>query len=225
MTRHRVLLAAALAVALSLVAASCGDDDDDAVTDTTAAASDTTVAATDTTTASGVDPAAALDELAQSMGPDTVSSGPVAAPPGQPFTEVALLVSGTQASVHVFDPGLGRWEDQQTITLAPSVIAGSSVPSADLTGSGWPSFLVDLQGADAVENAVIATTDDGGTWESVPFQGGGDLPAGPVVPTFGKIVDGSLVTSQNDCVPDCASGTDTEVTWVYQDGTFVPEGS
>jgi hypothetical protein len=99
-------------------------------------------------------------------------------------------------------------------TLAPDL----PVQVADVTGDGHPDFLVRVEAADN-EPGVVASG-DGGTWRLVPLATAsppspGDVYAGRD-PSFEA---GHLVTQYNDCTPDCAQGTTTAVTWVYDRAT------
>jgi hypothetical protein len=100
-------------------------------------------------------------------------------------------------------------------------VRGASVATADLTGDGRPDALVRFSAADNQPGVVVSA--DGGTWRLVPQNAD---PASVYVGRDATIVKGSLRTTRNDCIPDCAQGHNTAVTWRYDraSATILPEG-
>jgi hypothetical protein len=98
----------------------------------------------------------------------------------------------------------------------PSVVFLTQDPiaAAEVTGDGRPDFLVMASAADNVPGFVVSQV--GGTWHYVTFDGP-DAPSGTEVIGRNPQFEGNtLVTDYNNCVPDCAGGTNTPVAWTYQ---------
>jgi hypothetical protein len=81
---------------------------------------------------------------------------------------------------------------------------------ADLTGDGTPDALLHFEAADNSPGVVVSG--DGGGWRLVPESSD---PADTYIGPDPTINDGQLITARNDCVPNCAEGHFTTVTWHY----------
>ena len=94
----------------------------------------------------------------------------------------------------------------------PSFDLATDLPvvAGDVTGDDAAEFLVRVLAADA--NPGVVVSDDGGPWRLLPGSGDPKDVYFAREPTF---TAGRLVTQVNDCVPSCADGTTTTVTWTY----------
>jgi hypothetical protein len=113
------------------------------------------------------------------------------------------------------------WSTIATLALpAPNFDVATSDPIsiADVTGDGHPDFLVPVDAADNVPGVVVSA--DSGQWRLVP-DGTGNV----YYARDARFVNGHLVTGENDCQPNCAQGTTTQVTWTYRraPGTFAKQ--
>jgi hypothetical protein len=93
-----------------------------------------------------------------------------------------------------------------------------AIPAVDVTADGLADFLVSVQAADTTPALVVSG--DGGAWRLVAQSGtAGDV----YFARDPQVEDGRLTTTVNGCVPNCASGRTTTVTWVYDrsSGVFV----
>ena len=88
------------------------------------------------------------------------------------------------------------------------------VQVGDVTGDGEDDVLLPLDAASA--RIGIVASNENGRWHLIHADPGGGATAGDVVfardPRFES---GRLVTTDNDCVPNCASGTQTDIVWAY----------
>jgi hypothetical protein len=112
--------------------------------------------------------------------------------------------------------GLAAPSDQYGSTTTPSVAyLDPQTPSvADVTGDGRPDFLIFASAADTVPGFVVS--EDGGRWRYIPFSG--STPGAPAVEVSGRDVrfqGTTVLTDNNNCIPDCAGGTVTPVVWTY----------
>jgi hypothetical protein len=117
------------------------------------------------------------------------------------------------------------WQRQATVpirngdgSLASGGLSRSEpITVRSLTGSATPDFLVNSQGADT--NWLNVVSDATGQWKPVPFDDSGGL-------TFGENeigISGTTITIGYDsCLPNCASGHVTKVSFRYGNGAFAP---
>ena len=108
----------------------------------------------------------------------------------------------------------------ELVLPAPSFEFATDLPvvAADVTGDAVPEFLVRLTAGDNQPGVVVSN--DGGAWRLVPAS-----PA-PDDVYFGRdpsLTNGRLVTLFNDCLPTCAAGHTSTVSWTYDrsSGHFV----
>ena len=113
-TRSRRLPILAGVLALSLIAASCGDDDDESTADTSAETADTTAAGAETTEASGSDTSEAMaDTTAGAGGGEELPSGSVfvtGSSTVEPITSLAaeqFRADNPDVGISVDGPGTG----------------------------------------------------------------------------------------------------------------------
>jgi hypothetical protein len=88
------------------------------------------------------------------------------------------------------------------------------VAVADVTGDGRPDFLLAANGADNIPGFVLS--EDGGPWHYIPFSGPYAQPPTEVIARDPQFVGNKVETDYDNCVPDCAGGTNTTVVWTYQ---------
>ncbi|MGA3149595.1 MAG: hypothetical protein ABSF33_19290 [Acidimicrobiales bacterium] len=89
---------------------------------------------------------------------------------------------------------------------------GLPVSVADVTGDGRPDFLIPLQAASTTPGLVVSQ--DGGSWRFIPNTG--PFPTSDVVSGNPQFQGGRLVSTYDNCDPDCASGHNEAITWTYQ---------
>jgi hypothetical protein len=119
----------------------------------------------------------------------------------------------------------GNWTQQAQVQLANkdgTSATGELDPSNritihPLTGSGDPDFLIHSTGADT--NWLNVVSDATGIWTAVPFNDSGGQTLGEGI----SGVTGTTITvGYNNCNPDCAGGTITNVGFHYVKGNFAP---
>jgi hypothetical protein len=127
--------------------------------------------------------------------------------------QVLSYAAGTWSVVAALGPDLGApvqpLDNRHVLALDP----GTPVSVADVTGDGRPDFLVLLSAASATPGVVVSQ--DGGTWRYVPNRQGSS-PASDVLFDDPRFQDGRLVSTYDDCVPDCASGQSVPIVWTYE---------
>jgi hypothetical protein len=84
------------------------------------------------------------------------------------------------------------------------------VQTVDVTGDGLPDFVVRINAANNGPGVLVSA--DGGTWRLIPLS---PNPSDVYIGRDPTIVNGQLHSSRNDCVPDCAQGHTTTITWRY----------
>lgn len=91
-----------------------------------------------------------------------------------------------------------------------------TITSATVSGLG-PAFLVPLTAATNVPGLVVAETASTGAWQVVPHgpEPGYPNSSGVAFARNARFTGGTVVTGDNTCVPDCASGHTTTVRWTY----------
>ena len=94
--------------------------------------------------------------------------------------------------------------------------AGLPVQEADVTGDGLDDFLIRVEAGDNSPGVVVSH--DGGSWRLVRVREATGTPAVTDVyvardPSF---TGGHLLSTGDDCSPDCARGHITTLTWQYQ---------
>ncbi len=133
--------------------------------------------------------------------------------------------------VQVLGYHAGSWS-QLAALLSPSGQPGANIPAgvlyllpntpvsvADVTGDGRPDFLIFLEAADNTPGVVVSQ--DGGSWRYVPFNGPGS--GGDVVARNPRFQGNTLLSTYDNCSPDCAQGANSTVVWTYvpSSGEFV----
>jgi hypothetical protein len=96
---------------------------------------------------------------------------------------------------------------------------GLPVQVADVTADSRPDFLIRLVAGDNQPGVVVS--DDGGSWRLVPIAppngaAGQAQPSDVYVARDPTFSGARLVSTSNDCLPDCASGHLTTLTWTYE---------
>lgn len=137
-----------------------------------------------------------------------------------PLTTTAVAAEGTAVFAYRFLDG--RWQLRGTVDLGLEADTDAPVRVADLTGDGEPDFLVEVVAADTAAGTVVSAA--GGAWRIVPFVGEYES-ARTAQWVANPRVEGSLLLSEeNDCEPDCASGGSYIQPWSYDDrnGVFYP---
>ena len=124
--------------------------------------------------------------------------------------QVLSYVDGHWSIIATLGPDLGPPVQPQPDTL--ELVSGAPVSVADVTGDGLPDFLIKLEAADNSPGVVVSQ--DGGPWRYVPNTG--PYASSDVVSKDPEFLDGKLVSTYDDCVPDCASGHSYQFTWTYQ---------
>ncbi len=97
------------------------------------------------------------------------------------------------------------------------LLTAGPVAVADVTGDGQPDFLVMASAADNVPGFVVSQA--GGTWRYIPFLGPYAPSPTDVMARSPQFRGNTLVSDYNNCVPDCASGTNSTIVWTYQPST------
>jgi hypothetical protein len=91
------------------------------------------------------------------------------------------------------------------------------VSVADVTGDGRPDFLITGSAADNVPGFVVSQ--DGGLWRYIPFSGPYVTPPKDVIGGSPQFLGDSLVSDYDNCIPDCAQGQNSAITWTYDSST------
>lgn len=176
-----------------------------------------------TTSTSAVSPSKALGSYLTAH-PEAVShSNPVV--DGEALIAVVGLQRGSHDhAIEVLDLREGAARLVAEVVLPePSYDLSADLPIevADVTGDGRPDFLVRVVAGDNEPGVVVS--DDGGSWRLVPVTGPGAPAVSEVYVARDPRFSGDhLVSTSDDCNPDCASGHMSAVTWAYQrpDGEF-----
>jgi len=129
-----------------------------------------------------------------------------------------LAIVGVTRSPHdhvitVLSLTTGTATPVSNLTLpAPSYDFARDTPPqlADVTGDNKPDVLVRVMAAD--NNPGVIVSADGGTWRILPLS---NNPSDVYIGRDPTIVNGQLHSTRNDCIPDCAQGHTTTVTWRY----------
>lgn len=138
-------------------------------------------------------------------------------PGGNPVQVLAYKNGQWKVTATLADP----WCPCDFPTPKPSTV-DTTIPIqvSDVTGDGRPDFLISMTAAGTTPGAVLSQ--DGapdGHWRYVPFSGPGAAPKALRVGGSPHFEDGELVSTYGNCSPDCADGTNSTVTWTYQDST------
>jgi hypothetical protein len=96
-------------------------------------------------------------------------------------------------------------------------LTAGPVGVGDVTGDGQPDFVIMSSAADNVPGFVVSQA--GGTWRYIPFSGPYATPPTDILFRSPQIQGDTIVSDYNDCVPDCASGTNSTIVWTYQPST------
>ena len=100
---------------------------------------------------------------------------------------------------------------------------GNAISVADVTGDGRPDFLVPLNAADNVPGAVVSQDGavGGSGWRYVPYTQGSSPTRYYEFARDARFQGNTLVTTYDNCNPDCAQGANYDVTWTYERATGV----
>lgn len=95
--------------------------------------------------------------------------------------------------------------------------SGAAISVADVTGDGRPDFLVPINAADNVPGAVISQDGtQGGAWRYIPFEDQGSSTKFYELGRSPEFRGNVLVSTYDNCQPNCAQGATTTVTWSYE---------
>ena len=169
------------------------------------------VATSIVTGAAPVDATTALNRYLAAHPTAVVHSSPFAS--GSAELAVVGVTNGAQNRViTVLSLTTGTATPVATLTLPyPHYDFALDLPVevADVTGDGRPDVLVRVMAADNQPGVVVS--DDGGTWRLVPAAKN----VGVYIARNPTFTAGRLTSINNDCVPDCARGRSTTITWRY----------
>lgn len=95
----------------------------------------------------------------------------------------------------------------------------AAISVADVTKDGRPDFLIPLNAADNVPGAVVSqdSADRATGWRYVPYTQGTSSTQQYIFARNARFQGNLLLTTTNDCNPNCAQGTTSTITWAYQD--------
>jgi len=242
MVRHRrqrrlvaggaLVAVAAVAVAVTQVVSSPDRDRDRVITNPSEVTTTTSAPAPSTTvTVPAPDPSAVLLAEATSAWPSFVATLPA----GTVSSEVAMSVDGPvavtgggESNITLYRYTDAAWSQltrfDTVLPLAPDYALKGHIAVEEVTGDGQADFVaLDFPGADHVGGSVLSEV--GGQWHLVAFGSDGTYV------TFLSVEDAAnrarygsvLQTLENDCTPDCATGTTSENHWRFDAGrgTFV----
>jgi hypothetical protein len=205
----------------------------------------TTTAPTTTTTVPTI-PAAAASQLDSYVAAEAATDSAAASRSGQPFPFVSdhspPTVDGSDiiaVAAFSYDPGGhpvqvlhysgGAWSevaglpgpsDPGTTATASSVfLTQGPVSVADVTGDGRPDFLIEAGGADNTPGFVVSQDGDGGMWRYIAFVGPYANTPTDIIARNPAFSGNTVTTDYNNCVPDCAGGTNTTIVWTYNRST------
>ncbi|HVA08748.1 MAG TPA: hypothetical protein VNG12_18595 [Acidimicrobiales bacterium] len=96
--------------------------------------------------------------------------------------------------------------------------AGLTITDADVTGDGRPDFLIPLGAADNTPGLVLSQdgTSGGTSWRFVPYIQGSATTLSYEFARDARFQGNKLVTTYDNCQPNCAQGTTNPITWTYQ---------
>lgn len=125
---------------------------------------------------------------------------------------------GQEAAVAIYRFTAGTWQRSATVDLYEGgTILGADggatpIREVDVTGGPVSDFAVTTDSASA--EPVFIVSDAGGSWHVVPFvAASGARSQTALQPSFPA--PGVVTSTQDNCVPDCASGTTTVVSYRY----------
>jgi hypothetical protein len=97
----------------------------------------------------------------------------------------------------------------------------AAISVGDVTGAGRPAFLIPLDGADNVPGALVsqAGATAAAPWRWVPFTEGSSTTPFYVVTRSPAINGSTLVSTYDNCTPDCAGGTNYTIRWIFEPDT------
>jgi hypothetical protein len=126
------------------------------------------------------------------------------------------VVRGYVASEHsladIYRYTGGRWHRIARVDFGKDSLGTNlQAPPRHVELTGATDFAVSFEAAGAAPISIVS--DAGGRWRAVPFV----QPGQPTVTSVqdGSIVGDTVVSSTHDCIPNCAQGKRTEVTWHY----------
>jgi hypothetical protein len=95
---------------------------------------------------------------------------------------------------------------------------GAAISIADVTKDGRPDFLIPINAADNVPGAVVSQdgTPGGTGWRYIPYLQGSSTTQRYVFARDARLQGTTLLTTYDNCNPDCAGGTTFTITWTYQ---------
>jgi hypothetical protein len=135
-------------------------------------------------------------------------------------TAVLLIQNGLadrRVQVLVDDNG---WRERTTLRVPEpkfDLDGARDIEVDDVTGDGVGDFLVPLT---ANHTSALLVSSASGQWELVPFVGV-DGETEHFVEVDPHLVNGTMTSMDRVCVPNCAQGGQTPVTWAYRDGAMV----
>ena len=123
----------------------------------------------------------------------------------------------------------GQWAEIVALPT-PSGVGGSSfwlasrseigglaaISVADVTGDGRPDFLIPLNAADNVPGIVLSQDGASSGWRYVPFTQGPSSSPQYLFARDARFQGSTLLTTSDNCIPNCASGANVTTSWVYE---------
>lgn len=95
---------------------------------------------------------------------------------------------------------------------------GSAISVADVTRDGRPDFLIPLNAADNVPGVVVSQDGALGAsgWRYVPYTEGSSTAKFYTFARDAQFRGNTLVTTYDNCKPNCAQGSNYTITWTYE---------
>ena len=167
-------------------------------------------------------PQSALNALVTGLG-STYATSAVITQDGAQWVAVATNVttSPTTVGVSIYQFVNGSFVRQAIVPLTdagvvlPASQNATPITTAQVTPSSDPDFIVETAGGSSSVTSVIS--DATGTWTAVPFDVNGQQEDSIPLAT----ISGNTIHTQFDnCLPDCADGTESDAYFTYTNGVF-----
>jgi hypothetical protein len=167
-------------------------------------------------------PQSALNELVAGLGSTYATSG-VIAQNGTQWVAVSTNTTSapTTVGVSIYKFANGSFVRQSIVRLTdagavmPAAQDSTPITTTQVTPASDPDFVVTTAAASTNVTSVIS--DATGTWAAVPFDVNGQQEDSVPLAT----ISGNTIHTQfNNCVPNCANGTETDEYFTYSNGVF-----
>jgi len=156
-------------------------------------------------------PQGALQTTVGHLSRVVVSSGPVD-DRGSLVAVVGVQTGVASGRLLVLGYRGDRWRTLARLAVSQyPIVPAQTVEVAHVTGDARPDFLVLVAAADNTPGVVVGQVF--GRW--VLIDNAGPFPTSPYLARSPHFVGGRLVSTFDDCQPDCASGTETPIDWRY----------